>query len=237
VTPVNDNTPTITSNGGGASASVSIAENTLIVTSVTATDADLPGDTLTYDISGGVDAAKFTIDSNTGVLQFIAAPDYENPTDSGANNVYNLTVRVSDGTNTDTQAIAVTVTNVASELIVTTAADTADGNTSSIANLIANKGADGKISLREAITAANNTAGADTITFAIGSGAQIINLTSALPTITSVIHIEGDSQAGFTGEPVIALNGASAGASAIGLLFSGSGTAGSSVKYLAISNF
>ena len=237
VTPVNDNTPTITSNGGGASASVSIAENTLIVTSVTATDADLPGDTLTYDISGGVDAAKFTIDSNTGVLQFIAAPDYENPTDSGANNVYNLTVRVSDGTNTDTQAIAVTVTNVASELIVTTATDTADGNTSSIANLIANKGADGKISLREAITAANNTAGADTITFAIGSGAQTINLTSALPTITSVIHIEGDSQAGFTGEPVIALNGASAGAGTIGLLFSGSGAAGSSVKYLAINNF
>ncbi|WP_284186858.1 cadherin domain-containing protein, partial [Zoogloea oryzae] len=237
VTPVNESAPVITSNGGGASASVSIAENTLIVASVTATDADLPGDTLTYDISGGVDAAKFAIDSNTGVLQFIGAPDYENPTDSGANNVYNVTVRVSDGTNTDTQAIAVTVTNVVSELIVTTAADTADGNTSSIANLIANKGADGKISLREAIIAANNTAGADTITFAIGSGAQTINLTSALPTITSVINIEGDSQAGFTGEPVIALNGASAGASAIGLLFSGSGTAGSSVKYLAISNF
>ena len=237
VTPVSDSAPVITSNGGGASAAVSVAENTLIVTSVTATDADLPGDTLTYDIAGGVDAASFTIDSSTGVLQFIGAPDYENPTDSGANNVYNLTVRVSDGTYTDTQAIAVTVTNVVSELIVTTAADTADGNTSSIANLIANKGADGKISLREAIIAANNTAGADTITFAIGSGAQTINLASALPTITSVINIEGDSQAGFSGEPVIALNGAGAGASTIGLLFSGSGAAGSSVKYLAISNF
>ncbi len=237
VTPVSESAPVITSNGGGASASVSVAENTLIVTSVTATDADLPGDTLTYDIAGGADAASFTIDSSTGVLQFIGAPDYENPTDSGANNVYNLTVRVSDGTYTDTQAIAVTVTNVVSELIVTTASDVADGNTSSIANLIAFKGADGKISLREAIIAANNTAGADTITFAIGSGAQTINLNSALPTITSVIHIEGDSQAGFSGEPVIGLNGAGAGASTIGLLFSGSGAAGSSVKYLAISNF
>src|SRR5439155_12857169 len=33
-------------------------------------------------------------------------------TDSGADNVYDVTVQVSDGTNTDTQAIAVTVTNV-----------------------------------------------------------------------------------------------------------------------------
>jgi hypothetical protein len=194
VTAVNETAPVITSNGGGASASVSIAENTLTVASVTATDADLPASSFTYDISGGVDAAKFTIDANSGVLQFVSAPDFENPTDSGANNVYNLTVRVSDGTNTDTQSIAVTVTNVASELIVTTAADTADGNTSSIANLVANKGADGRISLREAIIAANNTAGSDTITFAIGSGAQTINLASACPTITSAIQIQGDSR-------------------------------------------
>ncbi|MBN8281906.1 cadherin domain-containing protein [Zoogloea sp.] len=237
VTAVNESAPVITSNGGGASASISIAENTLTVTSVTATDADLPASSFIYDISGGVDASKFTIDANSGVLQFVSAPDHENPTDSGANNVYNLIVRVSDGTNTDTQSIAVTVTNVASELIVTTAADTADGNTSSIANLVANKGADGKISLREAIIAANNTAGGDTITFAIGSGAQTINLSSALPTITSVVQIHGDSQAGFTGEPLIALNGASAGAGSAGLVFSGAAAAGSSVKYLAINNF
>ena len=48
----------------------------------------------------------------TGALTFIAAPDYENPTDAGGNNVYDVTVQVSDGTLTDTQAIAVTVTNV-----------------------------------------------------------------------------------------------------------------------------
>ncbi len=38
-----------------------------------------------------------------------------------------------------------------------------DGDTSSIADLLANKGTDGHISLREAITAANNTVGPDTI--------------------------------------------------------------------------
>jgi len=57
--------------------------------------------------------------------------------------------------------------------------DLVDGDTSSIANLIAAPGADG-ISLREAITAAGNTAGADTITFdtsLTAGGDATINLT------------------------------------------------------------
>jgi VCBS repeat-containing protein len=77
---------------------------------VTATDADLRGDTLTYSISGGADAAKFAINSSTGALRFALAPDFETPTDVGTDNVYDVTVQVSDGTLTDTQAIAVTVT-------------------------------------------------------------------------------------------------------------------------------
>ena len=54
-----------------------------------------------------------------------------------------------------------------SHLVVTTTADTVDGTTTSVSNLIANPGGDGRISLREAITAANNTLGLDTITFGI----------------------------------------------------------------------
>src|SRR5947209_16078127 len=50
--------------------------------------------------------------SSTGALSFISAPNFEAPTDVGADNVYNVTVQVSDGSLTDTQAIAVTVTNV-----------------------------------------------------------------------------------------------------------------------------
>ncbi len=49
--------------------------------------------------------------------------------------------------------------------IVTTADDVVDGDTSSVANLASTPGAGGEISLREAITAANNTAGGDTILF------------------------------------------------------------------------
>ena len=97
VTPVNDNNPVITTNGGGATAAVNVAENTTAVTTVTATDADLPAQTLTYSIIGGADAAQFTINAATGVLSFLAAPDYETPTDAGANNVYDVTVQVSDG--------------------------------------------------------------------------------------------------------------------------------------------
>ncbi|MCB1926311.1 MAG: DUF4347 domain-containing protein, partial [Gammaproteobacteria bacterium] len=103
--------PSITSDGGGASATVDVAENTTAVTTVTATDLD--GDTLTYSLSGGADIARFTIDSGSGALSFIAAPDFESPGDVGGNNVYNVTVQVSDGNGgTDTQDIAVTVTNI-----------------------------------------------------------------------------------------------------------------------------
>ncbi len=112
VTPVNDNLPVITSNGGGPTAMINVNENTSAVTIVTATDADLPGQTLTYSILGGADAAQFQIDANTGVLSFIVPPDFENPLDAGGDNVYNVIVQVNDNNGgTATQAIVVTVVN------------------------------------------------------------------------------------------------------------------------------
>ena len=57
VTGVNDNTPAITSNGSGATAAVSVAENTTAVTTVTSTDVE--NIARIYSISGGADAAKF----------------------------------------------------------------------------------------------------------------------------------------------------------------------------------
>src|SRR5262249_57016416 len=86
-------------------------ENVTSVTAVAATEGDA-GATLTYSIVGGADAARFSINASTGVLSFVSAPDAEGPADAGANNVYDVQVQVSDGANTDTQAIAVTVTNV-----------------------------------------------------------------------------------------------------------------------------
>ena len=46
------------------------------------------------------------------MLTFVNAPDYESPGDSDADNSYSLTINVSDGTNTTTQAITVSVTDV-----------------------------------------------------------------------------------------------------------------------------
>ncbi|MDQ8023972.1 MAG: cadherin domain-containing protein, partial [Moraxellaceae bacterium] len=111
VANTNDNAPVITSNGGGASASISVAENSTAVTTVTSTDADA-GATATYSIIGGADAALFTIDASTGALSFIGAPDREAPSDFDGNNLYEVTVQVSDGSNTDTQALSISVTDV-----------------------------------------------------------------------------------------------------------------------------
>ncbi|WP_374147049.1 FG-GAP-like repeat-containing protein [Sphingomonas sp. 28-63-12] len=102
--------PVITSNGGGALAAVSIAENGVIVTTVAATDAD--GDPRTFAIAGGADSALFRIDGATGALRFAAAPNFEAPGDADRNNVYDVSVSVSDGWGSVTQAIAVRVTNV-----------------------------------------------------------------------------------------------------------------------------
>ena len=103
-----DRPPAITSNGGGATAAVSVPENTTAVTTVTATDPD-PGTTLTYAISGGADAAKFAINNATGVLTFVTPPDFENPASAAGTNVYQVTVQASDGFFAATQAIAVTI--------------------------------------------------------------------------------------------------------------------------------
>jgi Ca2+-binding RTX toxin-like protein len=103
--------PSITSNGGGASASVTVGENTTAVTTVTATDPDA-GTTLVYSISGGADQTKFQINSATGALSFLAAPNFEVPTDSDHNNSYVVQVRASDGSLFDDQVISVNVSDL-----------------------------------------------------------------------------------------------------------------------------
>ncbi|MGF6628108.1 VCBS repeat-containing protein [Pseudomonas frederiksbergensis] len=112
-----NDSPTITSNGAGATASINVLENTTAVTTVVATDADLPAQTLSYSIlsTAGTDFSKFSI-SSSGVLTFNSAPDYENPQDVGGtagDNAYVVNVQVADGNGgIDTQTITVNVQNV-----------------------------------------------------------------------------------------------------------------------------
>ncbi len=74
----------------------------------------------------------------------------------------------------------------------------------------ANRGADNQISLREAIIAANNTAGADAINFNIaGTGVHTINIGSTL-SITDAVTIDAttdDSFASNSNRPAIVLDG------------------------------
>jgi serralysin len=63
----------------------------------------------------GADESKFEITDTgaTRVLSFMDAPDFESPTDSGRNNVYEVTIRVTDSEgNTADQAVTVKVTNM-----------------------------------------------------------------------------------------------------------------------------
>jgi len=89
-----------------------VNEGSTPIITLTATDADLPAQTLVFSISGGADAARFTINPTTGVLSFAGAPDYESPSDANLDNVYDVTVQVSDGSLASTQAISVTVINL-----------------------------------------------------------------------------------------------------------------------------
>ena len=88
--------------------------------------------------------------------------------------------------------------------------------------------------LRQAIMDAENNAGTDTIQFAIGTGAQTITLASPLPTITDPLIIDGTTQPGYAGTPLIALDGVNLGGGSSGLLIS---AGASTVKGLNIQHF
>ena len=91
----------------GLPASVEVAENTAADTDIgspfTATDAD--NDILTWTLDG-TDKESFAVDAGTGQLKTKAALDYE------ARSGYSVTVGVSDGTNSDTHDVSVSVTDV-----------------------------------------------------------------------------------------------------------------------------
>ncbi|MEO1981222.1 MAG: DUF2341 domain-containing protein, partial [Fuerstiella sp.] len=161
VTPANGD-PTITSTN-----SPNVAENQTAVLSVTATDPDLPADTITFSVTGGADQAEFSIDSATGELTFNSAPDFEAPTDVDTNNVYDVQVTVSDGNGgSDVQLISVTVTNINDAPTITaTSSDQTlvpDGNIT-----LGGSGASRTINILPSL---NQTGGPATITVTVDDG-------------------------------------------------------------------
>ena len=83
---------------GSSAVELEIDENTATNTNVgdpiVATDPE--SDTLTYSLAG-VEAASFDVEPLTGQIKTKTLLDHESPSDSGGDNVYELTVHVTDG--------------------------------------------------------------------------------------------------------------------------------------------
>ena len=111
---------------------------------LTAEDQDSAAADLEWSKAGGADAGEFTL-SSAGDLAFAAAPDYENPDDADGDNVYEITVQVSDGDNTDTADIRVTLQNVVelfTELTGPSSTDYAENGATRVATYTASSEAD-----------------------------------------------------------------------------------------------
>ncbi|MFN5423313.1 MAG: YDG domain-containing protein [bacterium] len=71
---------------------ISMKENEKDVTTIFASDPKDLSIKYQYSIGGGMDAERFRILPSSGKLQFILPPDFENPSDSGADNSYEVVV-------------------------------------------------------------------------------------------------------------------------------------------------
>ena len=87
---------------------------------------------------------------------------------------------------------------------------------------VTNTNAAGTGSLRQAILDANSNAGADLVAFNIAAGGLTILPTNALPMLTDPVTIDGSTQPGYVGVPLIEIVGTNAGANANGWLVASS---------------
>jgi len=196
-TGVND-APIISSDGGAATAAISVAENTTAVTTVVATDPELA--TPTYSLFGGADQAKFAINATTGALSFIAAPNFEAPTDAGANNTYEVIVRASDGSLSDDQTITVTVTDVNENISISNATVVEGGALSFIVTL----GAASANTVTVNYTTATSTAGPFDYFAAVG----VVTFAPGVTTQTITVQTMQDTLAEGSEPVIVNLSGA-----------------------------
>ena len=113
---VTNNPPFFTS--GSA---IGVAED-IILTGYTATAKDADGDTITFSLSGGTDQAVLSIDSDSGVLSFNIPTRFKAPADSDGNNTYVVDITATDGIQSISRSVTVTVTKAILEVSVSTAA-------------------------------------------------------------------------------------------------------------------
>ena len=176
--PQTNSAPAITS-----AAEFDVEEGMTPVATLTATDSDL--DPLTWSIpsgtAGGSDASQFTL-SEAGVLAFAAAKDYEDPDDADTDGTYEVTVQVSDETDSDTAELQVTLKNVTELTAISgpTEVDFEENSWTRVATFTASSEED-----RDGIVW--TLGGADQAHFSIDSpgGALRFNIAAAAPKIFS----------------------------------------------------
>ena len=102
-----------------SSSAFTVDEGETRVATLAASDADTPASQLVWSIlPASADGDEFLL-SGGGSLFFLSAKDYENPDDANCDGVYELTVRVSDGENSDTATIHVTLRDVSEDVTPT----------------------------------------------------------------------------------------------------------------------
>ena len=133
----------------------------------------------------------------------------------------------------------------AGEFVTATATDP-NGNTSELSACatagggggnfaVTNTNDSGAGSLRQAILNANNAPDANTISFNLtGTPPFVITLATALPIATSPVTIDGASQPGYAGTPLVEIDGVNTGSESNGIYFT---TNDSMVRALAITRF
>ncbi len=104
-----------------SSTTASVGENTSTSTTILTISAN---ESTTMTIAAGQDSGDFTLlfsDSVTSLLRFALSPDFEAPLDTGADNIYNITVNLEDYSgNTATQAFTITVTDLVESSSIST---------------------------------------------------------------------------------------------------------------------
>jgi hypothetical protein len=112
---------------------------------------------------------------------------------------------------------------------------TGDGADSNTADGVCNDGA-GNCTLRAALEQANTTPGTDTINFQIGTGVQTIVLGAALPDVSDPVNIDGTTQPGYGGTPLVEIRGKDDGFTQIAWALHIT-AGGSTVRALAVGRF
>ena len=125
-----------------------------------------------------------------------------------------------------------TTAHAAAAFTVNSTGDGADSNT---ADGTCNDGT-GNCTLRAALQQANATPGTDTINFQIGTGVQTIVLGAALPDVSDPVNIDGTTQPGYGGTPLVEIRGKDDGFTQIAWALHIT-AGGSTVRALAVGRF